>query len=140
MAKTTLEQVIENDPTLDMFINGDIDWFNDHQVALRFSAIKIAISKYISRRSGEIYNEITGRKITHFQYFGRLNRYDDLKKLSGVSCNIIKKIFDGVDENEREAIISSWYDNLSDEERKLIKYSDPNTLYLSCLKHIYNPK
>lgn len=140
MAKTTLEQVIYNDPTLDMFINGDIDWFNDHQVALRFSAMKIAISKHISRRSDEIRSEVTGRNIAHFQYFGRLNRYDELKKLSGVSYNIIQKIFDGLDENDREAVISSWYDNLPDEERKLIKYSDPNTLYLSCLKHIYNPK
>lgn len=44
-----MEDIIKNDPTLDFFINGEIDWFNEHQVKLRCQALEIALWYYIEK-------------------------------------------------------------------------------------------
>lgn len=47
----TLDYIIDNDPTLKFLIkDANIDWFNQHQVNLRFAALKIALAKLIDRR------------------------------------------------------------------------------------------
>jgi hypothetical protein len=75
MSRTTLEQVIKRDPTLDNNINNfKIDWFNDHQVNLRFASIKIALAYYIEKRSKEIEREVNSERYLHMQYVGRMNR------------------------------------------------------------------
>lgn len=45
-----MDNIIKNDPTLDRFINGDIDWFNPWQIELRCAALKIALAYYINRK------------------------------------------------------------------------------------------
>lgn len=47
----TVENIIQADPTLLYFIKtADIDWFNDWQVSVRFTALRIAIFNWIDKQ------------------------------------------------------------------------------------------
>ena len=44
-----MDNIIKNDPTLDFFINGDIDWFNPFQIELRCVAIQLALFEFLKK-------------------------------------------------------------------------------------------